>query len=100
MTVKTFCSSGKAESVKGGVHAAATAIVGVMAVYNAVAWCFRRERHLRWNTVIYTAALAFEIRQTRRHFKRQEQLQSLGCSAEQPPWAVRASILRPEASRR
>lgn len=102
MTVKTFCSSGKAEFVKGGVHAAAGAIVGVMAVYNGVAWCFRRERHLRWNTIFYTAALAFEIHQTRRHFKRKNQPEPLtgACSAEPPSWAVHAGNLRREASQR
>lgn len=70
MTVKTFCCSGQAEPVKGGFHAAAGMLVGVMAVYNAVAWCYRRERHLGWNAVIYSAALAWELRQTRRHLRR------------------------------
>jgi hypothetical protein len=70
VTVQTFCTSGQAERVKGGVHAAAGAIVGVMAVYNAVAWWYRRERHLGWNTVIYGAGFAWELYQTSRHFRR------------------------------
>jgi hypothetical protein len=70
VTVETFCTSGQAERVKGGVHAVAGVILGAMATYNAVAWCYRRERHLGWNAVIYTTALAWEIRQTCRHFAR------------------------------
>ena len=70
MTVETFCSSGKAERVKGGVHAASGAILGLMALYNGVAWCYRRERHLGWNTILYTVGFAFEMRQTHRHLVR------------------------------
>ncbi|MGH9347697.1 MAG: hypothetical protein ACRD26_10575 [Vicinamibacterales bacterium] len=70
MTVKAFCSSGHAEPVKASVHAAAGTLLGVMAAYNGVAWCYRRERHLGWNAVIYVAALVWELRQTRRHFRR------------------------------
>jgi hypothetical protein len=70
VTVKTFCTAGQAEPVKGGFHAAAGVILGLMAVYNAVAWWHRRERHLGWNTVLYGAALGWEIRQTHRHLRR------------------------------
>lgn len=70
MTVETFCSSGNAERVKGGVHAASGLILGLMALYNGVAWCYRRERHLGWNTALYTAAFAWEMRQTHRHLVR------------------------------
>lgn len=70
MTVETFCTSGQAERLKGTVHAAAGTIVGAMAVYNAVAWCYRRERHLGWNAIIYSLGLAWEVRQTSRHFNR------------------------------
>ena len=70
MTVETFCTSGQAERLKGSVHAAAGTIVGAMAVYNAVAWCYRRERHLGWNTIIYSLGFAWEVYQTSRHFIR------------------------------
>jgi hypothetical protein len=68
VTVETFCTSGQAERVKGSVHAAAGTIVGAMAVYNAVAWCYRRERHLGWNAIIYSIGFAWEAYQTSRHF--------------------------------
>ena len=69
MTVETFCTSGQAERFKGGVHAAAGTIVGAMAVYNAVAWCYRRERHLGWNAIIYSLGFVWEAYQTSRHFR-------------------------------
>jgi hypothetical protein len=68
VTVETFCTSGQAERFKGSVHAAAGTIVGAMAVYNAVAWCYRRERHLGWNAIIYGLGFAWEAYQTSRHF--------------------------------
>jgi hypothetical protein len=73
VTVATFCKSGEAERVKGSVHAAAGAIVGLMAVYNAVAWWHRRERHLGVNAIVYAAGFALEAYQTRRHFVRQDE---------------------------
>ena len=72
MTVETFCTSGQAESFKGSVHAAAGTIVGAMAVYNAVAWYYRRERHLGWNAIIYSLGFAWEAYQTSRHFRKPE----------------------------
>jgi hypothetical protein len=69
VTVATFCTSGQAERLKGGVHAVAGAIVGVMAVYNVVAWWYRREKHLGVNAAIYTVGFAFEAYQTSRHFR-------------------------------
>ena len=70
MTVETFCTSGQAERFKGSVHAAAGTIVGAMAVYNAVAWCYRRERHLGWNAIIYGMGFFWEAYQTSRHFRK------------------------------
>lgn len=69
MTAATFCTPGQAERVKGGVHAVAGTVAGLMAVYNTVAWWYRRERHLGMNAVIYTAGFAFEVYQTSRHFR-------------------------------
>lgn len=68
--VRTFCMSGEREVVKGAVHAAGGALAGLMAVYNIAAWCYRRERHLGVNAVIYTVAIVWEIQQTSRHFGR------------------------------
>lgn len=70
MTAATFCTPGQSERVKGGVHAMAGTVVAVMAVYNAVAWWYRRERHLGVNAMIYAAGFAFEVYQTSRHFYR------------------------------
>jgi hypothetical protein len=70
LTVEQFCHSGNQEVVKGGVHGAACAIAVVMAAYNIAAWCFRRERHLRTNAVVYTLAAGWEVKQTMRHLRK------------------------------
>ena len=70
MTVQQFCCSGTKEVVKGGVHGAACTIAAVMAAYNLVAWCFRREAHLRTNAVVYTLAVGWEAKQTMRHLRK------------------------------
>ncbi len=70
--VKRFCKSGESEMVKGAVHAAGGVLAGVMAVYNIVAWCYRREPHLGINAIVYTLATAFEVKQTAHHFERCE----------------------------
>jgi hypothetical protein len=65
--VRAFCAKGNHEGVKCAVHAAAGVLVGVCAAYNITAWCFRRDRHLRVNAIIYVLALAWEVRQTLHH---------------------------------
>ena len=70
--VKTFCKSGENEAVKGAVHAAGCVLAGVMAAYNLVAWCYRREPHLGINAVVYTLAMVLEVKQTAHHFERCE----------------------------
>lgn len=70
--VQTFCTSGEREGVKGTVHGAACLIAGTMALYNIAAWCFRRERHLGTNAVVYTLAVAWEAKQTLHHLRRRE----------------------------
>jgi hypothetical protein len=65
--VRRFCNRGNHEGVKCAVHAAAGILVGVCAAYNITAACFRRDRHLRINAVIYTLAAAWELKQTLRH---------------------------------
>jgi hypothetical protein len=71
MTPREFCASGERETLKGSFHAAAATLLGVMALYNVAAWCFRRERHLAVNAVLYAAGAAFELKQTRRHFTKE-----------------------------
>lgn len=68
--VQTFCKSGKNEAVKGAVHAAGGVLAAVMAAYNIAAWCYRRERHLGINAIVYTLAVAWEVKQTAHHLER------------------------------
>lgn len=70
MTVHQFCCSGNQEEVKGAVHGAACLIAAVMASYNIAAWCFRRERHLGTNALVYTLAVGWEVKQTMHHLRR------------------------------
>jgi hypothetical protein len=65
--VRAFCASGQHEFVKCGVHGAAGVILALCAVYNITACCFRRDRHLRINAVVYTLAVGWEIKQTLHH---------------------------------
>jgi hypothetical protein len=65
--VRSFCASGKHEAVKCGVHGAVGILVGLCAAYNITAWCFRRDRHLQVNAVLYTLAVAWELKQTLHH---------------------------------
>lgn len=67
--VQRLCTSGNHEVLKCGVHGAAGVIAGVMAAYNIAACCFRRDRHLRLNAVVYTLAVGYEIRQTLHHLR-------------------------------
>jgi hypothetical protein len=70
MTIHNFCTSGEQEEVKGAVHALAGVLALVMATYNVTAWCYRRQSHLGTNAVIYTAVVAWEVRQTLHHLRR------------------------------
>ena len=67
MTARELCASGNHELLKGAVHGTACAIIALMATYNIAACCFRRDRHLRINSVVYTLAFAWEVRQTLHH---------------------------------
>lgn len=67
--VRAFCASGSHEYVKCGVHGALGLLVAVCATYNATAWWFRRDRHLRINVVLYSLALAWEVKQTLHHLE-------------------------------
>jgi hypothetical protein len=67
--VQALCTSGNHETLKCGVHATAMALAALMAAYNLAACCFRPDRHLRVNAVLYTLAVGWEIRQTLHHFR-------------------------------
>ena len=67
--VRAFCARGNHEGVKCAVHAAAGVLVGVCAFYNLTAACFRRDRHLRVNAIVYALATAWELKQTMHHLE-------------------------------
>ena len=68
--VRAFCASGSHEGIKCAVHAAAGVLVGVCAAYNVMAACYRRDAHLKVNAVVYTLAVAWELKQTLHHLNR------------------------------
>jgi capsid protein len=74
MVVRTFCASGENEAVKGAVHALGGIIAASMAAYNIAAWCYRREKHLGVNAIVYTLAVVWEYKQTAHHLERCEDI--------------------------
>ena len=70
--VRRLCTRGEEEVFKGAVHASGGLLAALMAAYNIAAWCYRRERHLGVNAVVYTVATLWEIKQTSHHFERLE----------------------------
>ena len=69
--VQRLCTSGNHEALKCSVHGAATVIAALMAAYNIAACGYRRDLHLRINAVIYTLAVAWEVKQTLHHLRPQ-----------------------------
>jgi hypothetical protein len=67
--VRSFCAKGNHETIKCGVHGAVGVLVGMCAVYNFTAWCFRRDRHLSINAAIYTLAVIWEFKHTVHHME-------------------------------
>jgi hypothetical protein len=68
--VQALCTSGNHEGLKCGVHGAAGVLAVLMAAYNIAACCFRPDRHLRLNSVVYSLAVAWEVKQTLHHLNR------------------------------
>ena len=68
--VRTFCKTGEKELLKGAFHGAGGVLAALMAAYNIAAWCYRRERHLGVNAIVYTVATLWEVKQTSHHFER------------------------------
>ena len=66
--VRTLCTTGNHEALKCTVHGASGVIAGVMAAYNIAACCFRRDRHLRINALVYSLLVAYELKHTLHHF--------------------------------
>jgi hypothetical protein len=69
--VQALCTSGNHEPLKCSVHGAATVLAALMAAYNIAACGYRRDLHLRINAVIYTLAVAWEVKQTLHHLRPQ-----------------------------
>ena len=69
MGPRTLCQSGEMELIKGGVHGAAFVLGALMMAYNVTAWCFRRERHLMVNVLLYGPFTYIEWRQMQRHLR-------------------------------
>jgi hypothetical protein len=65
--VRSLCTRGNHEPLKCSVHGAMGALVAVCAIYNFTAWCFRRDRHLGVNAVVYALAFAWECKHTVHH---------------------------------
>ena len=65
--VRTLCTTGNHEALKGTVHGASAVIAGVMAAYNIAASCYRRDLHLRVNAVVYSLLLVYELKHTIHH---------------------------------
>ena len=85
--VQALCTSGNHEGLKSAVHGAAGVIAGVMAAYNIAACCFRPDRHLRVNAIVYTLAVAWEIKQTLHHCQHQSSTAAASCPPELAPAA-------------
>ena len=68
MTPRAFCQQGESEPLKGCCHATTAALLAIMTVYNVTALAYRRERHLLFNSVIYSAGLFLELKKTYNHF--------------------------------
>ncbi len=68
--VERLCRSGECEPLKGAFHALGGVLAATMAAYNIAAWCYRREPHLGINSIVYSMAVIWEIKQTAHHLER------------------------------
>jgi hypothetical protein len=80
--VQGFCRSGEREEFKGAVHALAGMMAVAMAAYNITAWHYRRQPHLGINSIIYSLAVAWEVKQTLHHLR--------PCAVIEPPTSIAA----------
>lgn len=65
----TLFEPGSREGLKGVVHTILLLCAIVCAVYNAVAWLRRRERHLGVNAWMYLGLTAVEWAHVRHHWR-------------------------------
>ena len=65
--VQRLCTTGNHEMLKCSVHGTAGAIAALMAAYNIAACCFRTDRHLRINALVYSLLFGYEVKQTLHH---------------------------------
>lgn len=86
--VQRLCTSGEHEVLKCGVHGVAGMIAGLMAAYNIAACCFRRDRHLKVNAVVYTLLVAYELKHTLHHLKLAQQATSASPTSSTTPAAA------------
>lgn len=69
MTPRAFVQHGEHEMVKAVFHVALGSVALPCAVYNVVAWCYRRDRHLALNGAIYAALVGLEVKKVWHHVK-------------------------------
>jgi hypothetical protein len=65
-----FTDPGNGEGVKLAMHGAFMAFATILGVYNAVAWCKRREPHHAFNAAVYGFLVAWEGHHVVHHKKR------------------------------
>jgi hypothetical protein len=58
--VSEMLDNGQCEPAKAAVHGVLMATATVCATYNIAAWIKRRQRHLLFNAVVYSAAVVWE----------------------------------------
>lgn len=63
----TFTDEDSSQATKGAVHGALLTVAAFCAVYNACAWHKRCKRHLKVNTLVYAALIAWEVWQIKQH---------------------------------
>jgi hypothetical protein len=69
MSPRAFCESGTCETLKGSAHVGLGVFAAACFLYNLVAFCYRREKHLAVNGVVYGVVTAYEISKVKHHLK-------------------------------
>lgn len=64
----SILESGTQEGLKAVVHGLALGLVSLMGAYNAAAWIQRRQPHLAFNMVVYSALVYFEYQHVCHHY--------------------------------
>lgn len=69
MTSREFCAPQSNEHLKAAWHGAMCLLAFGACAYNAVAWSYRRERHLAANALLYAGMTALETRKIAHHLQ-------------------------------